>query len=81
QVWATISAGKTSVRLETGRKKPYVFFSDIRGFTELSEELEAEALADLLNNCLNGMSKIALKYGGTIVKIVGECVMVFFDDP
>ncbi len=62
-------------------QKLTVFFSDIRGFTELSEELEAEALTDLLNNYLNEMSKIALKYGGTIDKFVGDCVMVFFGDP
>nr|MBF0681824.1 adenylate/guanylate cyclase domain-containing protein [Pseudomonas sp.] len=74
-------SGKRSVRLETQRKKLTVFFSDIKGFTELSEELEAEALTDLLNNYLNEMSKITLKYGGTIDKFVGDCVMVFFGDP
>lgn len=81
QVWEMIFSGKRHVRLETQRKKLTVFFSDIKGFTELSEELEAEALTDLLNNYLNEMSKIALKYGGTIDKFVGDCVMVFFGDP
>ncbi|MBU3054771.1 adenylate/guanylate cyclase domain-containing protein [Pseudomonas indica] len=81
QVWESIFSGKKHVRLETQRKKLTVFFSDIKGFTELSEELEAEALTDLLNNYLNEMSKIALKYGGTIDKFVGDCVMVFFGDP
>lgn len=81
QVWESIFTGKKSVRLETQRKKLTVFFSDIKGFTELSEELEAEELTDLLNNYLNEMSKIALKYGGTIDKFVGDCVMVFFGDP
>ncbi|SER53786.1 Adenylate cyclase, class 3 [Azotobacter beijerinckii] len=81
QVWESIFSGRKSVRLETQRKKLTVFFSDIKGFTELSEELEAEALTDLLNNYLNEMSKIALKYGGTIDKFVGDAVMVFFGDP
>lgn len=81
QVWESIFSGKRSVRLETQRKKLTVFFSDIKGFTELSEELEAETLTDMLNNYLNEMSKIALKYGGTIDKFVGDCVMVFFGDP
>ncbi|MCY1352345.1 TOMM system kinase/cyclase fusion protein [compost metagenome] len=81
QVWESIFSGKKSVRLETQRKKLSVFFSDIKGFTELSEELEAEQLTDLLNNYLNDMSKIALKYGGTIDKFVGDSVMVFFGDP
>ncbi|HEX5842423.1 MAG TPA: adenylate/guanylate cyclase domain-containing protein [Pseudomonas sp.] len=81
QVWESIFSGKKSVRLETQRKKLTVFFSDIKGFTELTEELEAEALTDLLNTYLNEMSKICLKYGGTIDKFVGDCVMVFFGDP
>ncbi len=81
QVWQTIFTGKRGVRLETQRKKLTVFFSDIKGFTELSEELEAEALTDLLNNYLNEMSKIALKYGGTIDKFIGDSVMIFFGDP
>ncbi|MHA6493855.1 adenylate/guanylate cyclase domain-containing protein [Pseudomonas borbori] len=81
QVWESIFSGKKSVRLETQRKKLTVFFSDIKGFTELSEELEAEALTDLLNTYLNEMSKICLKYGGTIDKFIGDSVMVFFGDP
>ncbi|UVE18995.1 adenylate cyclase [Pseudomonas sp. LS44] len=81
QVWEMIFSGKKHVRLETQRKKLTVFFSDIKGFTELTEELEAEALTDLLNNYLNEMSKIALKHGGTIDKFVGDSVMVFFGDP
>lgn len=81
QVWESIFTGKKSVRLETQRKKLTVFFSDIKGFTELSEELEAEALTDLLNTYLNEMSKICLKHGGTIDKFIGDSVMVFFGDP
>ncbi|WP_339487986.1 adenylate/guanylate cyclase domain-containing protein [Pseudomonas sp. EL_65y_Pfl2_R95] len=81
QVWESIFSGKKTVRLETQRKKLTVFFSDIKGFTELSEELEAEALTDLLNTYLNEMSKICLKYGGTIDKFIGDSVMVFFGDP
>ena len=81
QVWEMIFSGKKHVRLETQRKKLTVFFSDIKGFTELSEELEAEALTDMLNNYLNEMSKIALKHGGTIDKFIGDAVMVFFGDP
>ena len=81
QVWESIFSGKKAARLETQRKKLTVFFSDIKGFTEISEELEAEALTDMLNNYLNEMSKIALKYGGTIDKFIGDAVMIFFGDP
>jgi adenylate cyclase len=81
QVWETIFTGQRSVRLETQRKKLTVFFSDIKDFTELSDELEAEALTDLLNAYLKEMSKICLQYGGTIDKFVGDSLMVFFGDP
>ncbi|MEH6355984.1 MAG: adenylate/guanylate cyclase domain-containing protein [Marinobacter sp.] len=81
QVWQTIFTGQRDVRLETQRKKLAVFFSDIQGFTELSEEMEPEALTDVLNHYFNEMSQIALKHGGTIDKFVGDSIMIFFGDP
>lgn len=81
QVWQSIFTGERDVRLETQRKKLVIFFSDIKGFTELSEEMEPEALTELLNHYFNEMSEVALKYGGTIDKFVGDSIMVFFGDP
>ena len=81
QVWQTIFTGQRDVRLETQRKKLAVFFSDIQGFTELSEEMEPEALTDVLNHYFNEMSQIALRHGGTIDKFVGDSIMIFFGDP
>lgn len=75
-----ISSGK-DVKLETQRKQLTVFFSDIKGFSELTEEMEAHALTNLLNNYLTEMSEIALKHGGTIDKFIGDAIMVFFGDP
>ncbi|MGV6825990.1 MAG: adenylate/guanylate cyclase domain-containing protein [bacterium] len=75
-----ISSGK-EVKLETQRKKLTIFFSDIKGFSQLSEEMETEALTGLLNTYLTTMSEIALKYGGTIDKYIGDAIMVFFGDP
>lgn len=81
QIWESIFSGKKEVRLETQRKKLVVFFSDIVGFTALSEQMEAESLTDVLNTYLTEMSKVALKHGGTIDKFIGDSVMVFFGDP
>lgn len=81
QIWESIFSGKKEVRLETQRKKLVVFFSDIVGFTSLSEQMEAESLTDVLNTYLTEMSKVALKHGGTIDKFIGDSVMVFFGDP
>ena len=66
------------MKIEAYRKNLTVFFSDIKGFTEITDSLEPEVLSSLLNNYLNEMSKIALKYGGTIDKFVGDAIMIFF---
>ncbi|PCJ45269.1 MAG: adenylate cyclase [Moraxellaceae bacterium] len=81
QVWGAIFSGQTEVKLETQRKKITVFFSDIKGFSEISEELQPEALTDLLNSYFTEMSRIAMKYGGTIDKFVGDAILIFFGDP
>ena len=81
QVWESIFSGNKTVELDNQRKRLTVFFSDIKGFTDLSEELEPEALTDVLNTYLDAMSKVALKYGGTIDKFIGDSIMVFFGDP
>ncbi|MBO9494738.1 adenylate cyclase [Thalassotalea sp. G20_0] len=81
QVWESIFSGKRNTKLESQRKKLTVFFSDIKGFTDLAEALEPEVLTELLNTYLNDMSRIALKYGGTIDKFIGDSIMIFFGDP
>ncbi len=81
QVYDSIFKGKTTVQLQTYRKKLTVFFSDIKGFTELTDTMESEALTALLNSYLDEMSSIALKHGGTIDKFIGDAIMVFFGDP
>lgn len=80
QLCEKILTGKRPAKIVNQRQKMTVFFSDIKGFTELAEELEAEALTDLLNNYLNEMARIALEYGGTIDKFIGDSIMVFFGD-
>ncbi|NIW24005.1 MAG: guanylyl cyclase, partial [Gammaproteobacteria bacterium] len=66
QVYDSIFEGRTEVRVESYRKKLTVFFSDIQGFTELTDRMEAEPLSQLLNSYLSDMSHIALEYGGTV---------------
>ena len=66
---------------KSARKKLTIFFSDVVGFTTLSEQMEAEDLSNFLNFYLTNMCDIALKYGGTIDKFIGDSVMVFFGDP
>ncbi len=78
-VWNALNQGKDA-SLKADRKRITVFFSDIAGFSSLSEELEAEVLNELLNNYLTEMVKIATKHRGTIDKFMGDGLMVLFGD-
>lgn len=81
QIFQSIFSGKQEVALDTSRKKLTVFFSDIQGFTQLTDTMDPEAMTMVLNVYLNAMTEIALRHGGTIDKFIGDAVMVFFGDP
>jgi PAS domain S-box-containing protein len=81
QVYESIFSGQKDVRVESYRKNLTVFFSDIEGFTELTDSMEAEPLSELLNSYLSEMSEIANAHGGTIDKFIGDGIMIFFGDP
>ncbi|HEX6333150.1 MAG TPA: PAS domain S-box protein [Flavisolibacter sp.] len=81
QVYKSIFTGKKDVKIESYRKYLTVFFSDIHDFTELTDRIESELLTTLLNRYLNEMTKIAIDFGGTIDKYIGDAIMIFFGDP
>ena len=56
-------------------------FSDIRGFTSMSEHLEPETLQGVLNDHLSALTDLVLAYEGTLDKYIGDCVMAFFNAP
>jgi PAS domain S-box-containing protein len=81
QVYDSIFEGKTDVQVQSYRKELTVFFSDIAGFTDLTDRLEAEVVSDVLNRYLSQMAAIADECGGTIDKFIGDGIMIFFGDP
>ena len=81
QVYQSLFTGELDVKIETKRKLLTVFFSDLQGFTELTERLEPEVLTEVLTDYLTEMSKISIKWGGTIDKFIGDAIMIFFGDP
>ena len=81
QVYDSIFQSNGDLSKKHQRKNLTVFFSDIVSFTELSDTLEPELLAKLVNNYLSEMTNIAIECGGTIDKFIGDAVMVFFGDP
>ncbi|HQG39827.1 MAG TPA: adenylate/guanylate cyclase domain-containing protein, partial [Spirochaetales bacterium] len=62
-------------------KELTVFFSDIRGFTTLSENMTPQELVNHLNIYLTAMTDIILEYGGTIDKYMGDAIMAFWGAP
>ena len=69
------------VKLGGEKKILTVLFSDIRGFTSISEKLTPEQLVEHLNDYLQAMTEIVFKYDGTLDKYVGDEIMAFWGAP
>lgn len=66
---------------EPKRKMMTVVFSDIRNFSSFAESLEPEELFPLMDSYLSEMTRIIHAYDGTLNKIIGDGLLVFFGDP
>lgn len=75
-----LSSGNT-LGAEPKRKMMTVVFSDIRNFSSFTESLEPEELFPLMDNYLSEMTKTIHQYDGTLNKIIGDGLLVFFGDP
>ncbi len=63
------------------RRDMAVLFSDLRGFTSISENMSADRLTDLLNCYFGIMSKIIMQYSGTIIEYMGDGILAVFGAP
>ena len=73
----------TLLRLGGQTKRLSFLFSDIRGFTPISEKYQSDpqGLTTLINRFLDNQTEIILKHGGTIDKYMGDCIMAFWNAP
>lgn len=78
---AEMDASGEDVSLEGETRTMSVLFSDVRGFTTISENLDARELTQLMNEFLTPITRVIQQHRGTIDKYMGDAVMAFWGAP
>jgi adenylate cyclase len=78
---AKLAEDPSALDLEGRRAELTILFSDIRGFTSISEKLSAHEVVEFLNEYLSQMAGIVKRSGGTLDKFIGDAVMAFWGEP
>lgn len=71
----------TKLRLVGERRDMTVFFSDVAGFTSISERMNPDQLVILLNTYLSAMTEVVFQYDGYLNKYMGDGIMAFWNAP
>jgi adenylate cyclase len=78
---ARLGSDPSKLKLGGEMREMTIMFCDIRGFTSLSETMNAEALTHFINGFLTPMTDIIQARNGTIDKYIGDCIMAFWNAP
>jgi class 3 adenylate cyclase/CHASE2 domain-containing sensor protein len=71
----------SKLQLDPKRRDLSYIFTDVAGFTTISESMDAVALSDVMNRYLDGMVNIIFRHGGTVDKFIGDAVFALFNAP
>jgi class 3 adenylate cyclase len=67
--------------LNSSRRMITVLFSDVRGFTSISERTEPEVVVQMLREYLTELTEVVFQNGGTVDKYIGDCIMALYNVP
>lgn len=76
-----MSKNPEQVSMEGESREMTILFTDVRGFTTISEGLEPRELSQLMNEFLTPLSRVVYSHRGTIDKYMGDCIMAFWGAP
>ena len=80
RVWQPILKNQNSTEIISQRRKLTILFSDIVGFTDLSDTISPDHLANILNTYFDRMTQITMNYGATLDKFIGDGMLCYFGD-
>ena len=81
QIVSTMSKDPQRFNMQAESREMTVLFTDVVGFTTISEQLTPKELAQFMNEYLTAMTEIIYEHGGTVDKYIGDAIMAFWGAP